>query len=376
MQKKYIWFFAVTLLLFFLSAPVCMAAETASNKPPVLEYMTATVLTVEAGTTSDAQAQRGLSMTWVKVKITSGPEKGQDVLIMHRAMAQSFHNINAQPGDSIVLVKAFDNPIRPTYSIADYQRGNYLVWLIGAFVLMLLIFGRGVGLRSIVVIAASLGVLYYGFIGQVLTGSINIIVLTFLCSAVIASITLFSVGGKDPKTWAAFGGTLGGIAAAAILASLSVHWMHLTGLANEEAMLLKATTMKHVDFQGLLFAGIVFGALGAIMDVAISIASAQQEVCRNCPTLSRIELLRSGMAVGRDVMATDANTLILAYAGSSLPLVLLIASQPDLSLFRVMNLDLIVTEFVRALAGSIGLILSIPLTALTGAFLLTRKSSE
>ena len=85
-------------------------------------------------------------------------------------------------------------------------------------------------------------------------------------------------------------------------------------------MILKATVLKHVDFQGILFAGIVLGALGAVMDVAISIAAAQQEVGRNCPNLSRLELFRSGMSVGRDVMATDANTLILAYAGSSLPL--------------------------------------------------------
>jgi len=134
--------------------------------------------------------------------------------------------------------------------------------------------------------------------------------------------------------------------------------------------------LKHVDFQGILFAGVILGALGAVMDVAISIAAAQQEVARNCLTLSRRELFDSGMTVGRDVMATDANTLILAYAGSSLPLVLLIASQPDLSMLRIFNLDLLVTEFVRALVGSIGLVLSIPLTAAAGAFLLMRQSHQ
>ena len=140
-------------------------------------------------------------------------------------------------------------------------------------------------------------------------------------------------------------------------------------------MILKATVLKHVDFQGILFAGVILGALGAVMDVAISIAAAQQEVARNCLSLTRRELFDSGMTVGRDVMATDANTLILAYAGSSLPLVLLIASQPDLSMLRIFNLDLLATEFVRALVGSVGLVLSIPLTAAAGAFLLMRKGS-
>ena len=359
------------ILLFCRYAPA-LAAEGADEIPKVL-YMTGTVLEEEPMHVDPARAQRGLGGTILKVRVTSGPDAGQEVIIINRTMERSFYNILAKAGENVILAQTQDPSGKTSYHIADYERGKGLLWLTGLFIILLVMFGRGVGLRAVFVIGASLAILYYGFVGQVLAGNVPVLWLTFIVAAIISAMTLFSVGGRDPKTWAAFAGTIGGVAAAGILAGLTIKFMHLTGLSSEESMILKATTLKHVDFQGILFAGIVLGALGAVMDVAISIASAQQEVGRNNTALSRLELFRSGMAVGRDVMATDANTLILAYAGSSLPLVLLIASQPDLSLLRVFNLDLLVTEFVRALAGSVGLILCIPLTAAAGSFILKAR---
>ena len=360
------------IILLFCRYTPALAAEGAGEIPKVL-YMTGTVLEEEQMQVDPARAQRGLGGTILKVRVTSGPDAGQEVIIINRTMERSFYNILAKAGENVILAQTQDLSGKTSYHIADYERGKGLLWLTGLFIILLVMFGRGVGLRAVFVIGASLAILYYGFVGQVLAGSIPVMWLTFMVAAIISAMTLFSVGGRDPKTWAAFAGTIGGVAAAGILAGLTIKFMHLTGLSSEESMILKATTLKHVDFQGILFAGIVLGALGAVMDVAISIASAQQEVGRNNTALSRLELFQSGMAVGRDVMATDANTLILAYAGSSLPLVLLIASQPDLSLLRVLNLDLLVTEFVRALAGSIGLILCIPLTAAAGSFILKSR---
>ena len=369
--------FLVVSLFWGFGAPALAQAAPAAGDIPKIQYVKGLVLSQEAMAIDPARAQRGLGATLIKARVTSGPDAGQEVVIINRTMDRSFYNIAVQPGDRVILALMTDPSGKTSYNIADFERSNGLLWLAGLFVVMLLLFGRGVGLRAVFVIGASLVILYYGFVGQVLNGGINVLLLTFIVAVLISAITLFSVsGGREPKTWAAFGGTLGGVVAAGILAGATVKFLHLTGLSSEEAMILKATVLKHVDFQGILFAGVILGALGAVMDVAISIASAQQEVARNCRTLSRRELFGSGMAVGRDVMATDANTLILAYAGSSLPLVLLIASQPDLSLLRVFNLDLLVTEFVRALVGSIGLVLSIPLTAAAGAFLLVRQEQK
>lgn len=373
-----LWLALIVVAGFFWISSVADAKTPASTDDiPKIQYFKGVVLSEEPMEVDPARAKRGLAATLIKARVTSGPDAGQEVVIINRTMDRSFYNIMAKPGDNVILALMIDPTGKMTYNIADYERSSGLLWLAGLFILMLILFGRGVGLRAVFVIGTSLVILYYGFVGRVLAGGINVLLLTFIVAILISAITLFSVsGGREPKTWAAFIGTLGGVAAAGLLAGATIKLMHLTGLSSEESMILKATVLKHVDFQGILFAGVVLGALGAVMDVAISIASAQQEVARNCGTLSRRELFASGMAVGRDVMATDANTLILAYAGSSLPLVLLISSQPDLSMLRIFNLDLLVTEFVRALVGSVGLVLSIPLTAAAGAFLLVRQGNQ
>ena len=376
-KRRPILLIGLVLLTVLLAAAVASAKSPAATADiPKINYVKGLILTQEAMEVDPARAQRGLGATLIRARVTSGPDAGQEVVIINRTMERSFYNIMAKPGDQVILALMTDPSGKTTYHIADYERGSGLLWLAGLFIVMLLLFGRGVGLRAVFVIGTSLVILYYGFVGQVLAGNVNVLLLTFIVALLISAITLFSVSGREPKTWAAFIGTMGGVAAAGALAAAAVKLMHLTGLSSEEAMILKATVLKHVDFQGILFAGVVLGALGAVMDVAISIAAAQQEVSRNCPHLSRRELFGSGMAVGRDVMATDANTLILAYAGSSLPLVLLIASQPDLSMLRIFNLDLLVTEFVRALVGSVGLVLSIPLTAAAGAVLLSAHNKE
>ncbi len=370
-SRPILWMALIVMIFIFVAQTANAKTPSDVNEIPKIQYVKGLVLSEEPMAVDQARAQRGLAATLIKAKVTSGANEGQEVMIINRTMERSFYNIVVKPGDKVILALMTDPAGKTTYHIADYERDNGLLWLAALFILMLLLFGRGVGLRAVFVIGTSLVILYYGFVGQVLSGNINVLVLTFIVAILISAITLFSVsGGREPKTWAAFVGTLGGVAAAGVLAGMSVRFMHLTGLASEEAMILKATLLKNVDFQGILFAGVILGALGAVMDVAISIAAAQQEVSRNCRNLSRRELFDSGMTVGRDVMATDANTLILAYAGSSLPLVLLIASQPDLSMLRIFNLDLLVTEFVRALVGSIGLVLSIPLTAAAGAVLL------
>ena len=369
-----LWMALIVMIgLLWMSPGVSAKTPSDTDDIPKIQYFKGVVLSEEPMEVDPTRAKRGLAATLIKAQVTSGPDAGQEVMIINRTMDRSFYNIMAKPGDKVILALMTDPAGKTTYNIADYERSSGLLWLAGLFIVMLLLFGRGVGLRAVFVICTSLVILYYGFVGRVLAGGINVLLLTFLVAVLISAITLFSVsGGREPKTWAAFIGTLGGVAAAGLLAGAAIKLMHLTGLSSEESMILKATVLKHVDFQGILFAGVVLGALGAVMDVAISIAAAQQEVARNCQEMSRRALFDSGMAVGRDVMATDANTLILAYAGSSLPLVLLIASQPDLSMLRIFNLDLLVTEFVRALVGSVGLVLSIPLTAAAGAFLLNR----
>jgi len=144
----------------------------------------------------------------------------------------------------------------------------------------------------------------------------------------------------------------------------------LTGFGTEEAaMLLYIPQEIQFDFRGLLFSGMIIGALGAVMDVAMSIASAMDEVTLARPRITHDVLLRSGLRVGRNIMGTMSNTLILAYAGGSIPLLLLFAAYGT-PMIQIVNFDHIATEVVKAFAGSIGLIAAIPITAVSGSRLL------
>jgi uncharacterized membrane protein len=163
---------------------------------------------------------------------------------------------------------------------------------------------------------------------------------------------------------------------AGLLALVVGSAVRLTGFSSEEAQMLLYMEGGPIDVRGLLFAGIIIGSLGAVMDVCVSIAAASLEVhCAN-PRLCFKDLVGSAMNVGRDIMGTMANTLILAYVGTAMPLLLLFMGY-RMPWTTIANSDLVATEVVRALAGSIGLVTAIPLTALaSGLFLVRSKISE
>jgi uncharacterized membrane protein len=193
----------------------------------------------------------------------------------------------------------------------------------------------------------------------------------FIAGAV--SLIVFRIiGGKSIKSLSAAIGTLLGVAIAGILAFAVGRMIHLTGMSSEESRILLYSMNIKIDYQGLLFGSILLGALGAVMDIGMSIASAVDEVRKVHPEANFKNLFNAGMNVGRDVMGTMSNTLILAYTGSSLPLLLLLVAN-KMSLSKILNLEMIASEAVRALAGSIGLVLCIPITALVSALLYSEK---
>ncbi len=193
---------------------------------------------------------------------------------------------------------------------------------------------------------------------------INPVFVTVVVATMITVITILFISGRQKKGIAAILGTIIGVIISGGVAFAIGGSVHLTGLSSEEAVMLMYLPQEiEFNFHGLLFAGILLGALGAVMDVSMSIASAIEELHNANPNLSRFRLYTSGMNVGRDVMGTMTNTLILAYTGSALPLLLLLMAH-DSPMNRMLNLDIIVTEIIRSLAGSIGIVLTIPITAI------------
>jgi uncharacterized membrane protein len=362
---------ALIACLLFGTVPVLGAGSNAES----IEYVNGVVLSIQSLDVAPNKKVGINSKSLVTILLTSGAESGKQVQSINYITNQPLFDISPNPGDKIILAVS-DVQNEKQYHIADYNRLFPTYILVGLFILSLLILGKTIGIKTIFVICFSVVIILKGMVPLILNYHWNFIIATMLVCAVITAITQITISGWNSKTWGAILGTVGGVFIAGVLAAISISWMHLTGLDSEEAMMLKVTTLTFMNFQEVLFAGIILGSLGAVMDVTISIASTQYEIKQSCPHYGFREIFNSGINVGRDVMGTMANTLILAYTGSSLPLIFLIVSQDNVSFMRIMNLNIVATEITRALTGSIGLICSIPLTAVITAFLLSRNHSK
>jgi len=305
---------------------------------------------------------------FVDVRLLNGPFSGQVINVLHVTGGNPAYDIFVEPGNKVLLEAEVDGDQLINVYIADHIRDTYVYLLVGLFVMLVLAIGGKSGFRSLFSLIVTVVLVAQVFLPLLLRGY-SPLPLAVLLSILAIVVTMIVVAGWNRKTLAAILGTASGVLTAGLLAYVLGNLSKLSGLSHEETqMLLYIPQGIEFNFKGLLFAGIVIGALGAVMDVGMSVASSMFEIKKVSPQISRGELFRSGMNVGRDIMGTMTNTLILAYLGSSTPLLLLFYAY-EISLERIVNLDTIVTELVRAFSGSIGLIAAIPLTALIAAWL-------
>ena len=242
-----------------------------------------------------------------------------------------------------------------------------MLFLVFVFVLLMVLIGARQGLKALLALGLTSICLYEILLPALMKGY-SLLPITILVLSMVTIITMVLVAGFNRKALAATLGTIGGVVIAGLLAYLGGDLAFLYGLSTEEERMLLFVENIKFDTSGLLFSGILIGAIGAIMDVAMSVASALEEVKKANPDLSSWQLVQSAMRVGNDIMGTMANTLILAYVGGGLPILILFFAY-DFPAIRILNSELIATEIVRAMAGSVGLIISVPLTALAGGIL-------
>ena len=210
------------------------------------------------------------------------------------------------------------------------------------------------------------------FIPLLLAG-VPITLLTFFTCAIVTVVTLVLLNGFGLKTLAALTGIMGGLAASGLVAHLFQQVMRLSGINMREAQMLRYMPQQgHFSIEGILFAGIVIGALGAVMDVGVELASSMKEIKDAAPHMSRRDHMKAGMNVGRDIIGTMTNTLILAYTGASLPFLLLVNAY-RWPMIRTINLDMIASEILRGFAGSLGLAVTVPATVAISALIFARR---
>ena len=361
--QRFARFLAVCIAILVLLYALFHLPGGEDGDPPTYK---AEVLSVTEAENEIKEFAPGSLQYEVQLRIDSGPAEGTATTITHRTLNNPAFDIHPQEGDNIIV-----RDENGSYAIVDYDRLPAMVLILLGFAALLILFGGMTGLKALLVLLFAVLLIAKGLIAFILFAPSHILLWTILIGAVITLATQLIVNGRNVKSVGAIIGTIGGILVAGLLAVLAIHFTYLTGVSEEQAGMLKALYLKDVDFRELLFSGIVLGALGAVMDVAVSIASAQYEMKLLAPKTKFQTLVTSGLNVGRDVMGTMANTLVLAYIGGALPLILLISAQPDLPLLHVMNLNMIATEVVRSLIGSIGLLCAIPITAYATAFLIT-----
>jgi uncharacterized membrane protein len=305
-----------------------------------------------------------------QVEIMEGPLKGMVVSVPNEITDNPAYNIEAVAGKELILCIVTDQNKNVEFNIADQHRAPVLGVLFALFLAVFLFFGGKQGFKSL--LGLMIGIALIGLVLLPLSSKgFDPLIVAALISLAVTAATTTLVAGWSKKALAATLGTVGGVIIAGVGAHLAIGAAPLTGLSGEEAQILRGSMLHQPPqfFSGLLAAGMLIGALGVIMDVAVSIASAAWEVKQTDPTLTAQQLYKKGMNVGRDIMGTMTNTLILAYTGSALPLLLLMSAIPSV---KLLNLDLVATEIVAALTGSIGLICTIPLTALAAAKLMSR----
>ena len=308
-----------------------------------------------------------------RAKVTSGDMKGQTI-----EAAQTLDYFTAvhlpvvEPGDRILLYSIPGGMADHEWLMSDYQRFDQIMILGALFVLLVLLIGRWQGVNTLISLALTCLAVFYVFIPAVLAGE-SIYLWSIATCIYVTFMTLFIVNGVNAKSIGAILGCLAGIVIAALLTLFFEESMTLTGILDENSVLLYGLKPDApFNLKAIIFAAIIIGSMGAIMDVSISIAAALEELKEKVPQITFGELFRSGMNISRDIMGTMANTLILAYIGSALAGVLLMAAYNS-AMIDLFNREMIVVECLQALAGSIGILMALPLTALICALLYQSK---
>lgn len=275
----------------------------------------------------------------------------------------SIYQIVVHPGDDVIVVARKENGQLVEGRLYSYGRDKYLLYLLGLFVLVILLIGRKNGFYSIISLAITICLILFMFFPLILR-SVNPVIVVTLVSILATLITLTTIGGYNKKTYAAIIGTIGGVITAGLLTFWFGALTHIQGISDDHAELLSYLPEGcKLNFRDLLYAAIIIGALGAIMDVSMSIASSMDELQKTYPRITLRELFQGGMNIGKDIMGTMSNTLILAYAGNCITMILFfIVYQKPFTQF--MNSDQVAGEVLRALCGSIGLVLCIPITCM------------
>lgn len=310
----------------------------------------------------------------------SGPYKGDIVeAVQDMDDMYAYQPRDVREGDKILLS-------RPGYDMKtgefgddvgwvfiEHNRMSTIIWLIAIFLLLIVLIGRSKGVSTIISLIFTVLAIFVVYIPSILKGY-NVYLMTVIVAVFTIFMSLIVISGWNMKTICAIVGNIIGIAVAGVLAVVMNKILGVTGMIDEDYVLL--TLMETpIDLRAIVWGGVCIGALGAIMDVAMSIASAMKELNDTMSDKTFLRMLRSGMNIGRDAIGTMTNTLILAYIGGALATVLLLVAY-NKNIYYLFNMEMIMTEIVCAIVGSIGILAAVPATAIFSAYMFNKYEDK
>ena len=306
----------------------------------------------------------------VKIEIVEGDYIGEEFTtnyVLTYDIAGKIQAYELDVGDRVLVQLTEDDEGNVIATVQDVAREKYIILMFVVFLLSVVLVCGKQGVKAIVGLIATIIIIYCVFIQGVFEGK-DAIIYSIFATILTIGVTFVIIGGFNKKILTATLGTLGGVLSAGVMALIFNNLAKMTGASEEAIQLTINIASINFEFRDLLFSGIVISALGACMDVGMSIASSLDEIKMKNPEITWKELLKSGMNIGRDTIGTMTNTLILAYVGGSVSLILLFMAS-DLSVIEILNKETIAEQIISALAGSMGVVFTVPITSFVYAVL-------
>lgn len=353
MLKKILIFSVIAIFFIF---------KTANGQE---SYFRGKIISLESITYPEPEEENGVIKEVKNFKVSSSEEK--EIVISHPVFYEEANNIPFNPGNSVVLFRDYSENSEGDIYIVDRDKRGWMIGLISIFLTLTVLIAKFKGVKALFALIATGFVIIKILIPGIIMGYSPIILATGV--AFFSSIlTIFLMSGFSPKGYSALLGCLTGVFSAGLLSLLFSNLMGLTGFSTIEIINMSGH-LSGINVKEIISAGIILGSMGAVMDVAMSIASALSELKYRDKELTSSEMFISGINIGSDIIGTMVNTLILAYLGSSLISMILIALQGDeYPLIRILNFEFIAVEVVRSLCGSIGILVAVPATSYFSKF--------
>ncbi|MBP6856754.1 MAG: YibE/F family protein [Candidatus Pacebacteria bacterium] len=346
-------FFATIIFLLVFILPVALHAQELVEDTTTT-YKAHVIKIVSKGSQEIAATKVENPTQIIQVEIINGDKKG---------FITTFENdyVQLEQGETFFLNHTVRTNGTEIFSVSDPYRLKSIIFFVALFILVTIIFGGKQGVRGLVSLVGSLALIFYVLLPGLLSG-ISPVLLSIGVSSLIIILGSYITHGFNRTTTTAVIGMILTIVITGILATTAVESTRLTGFADEEAIYLNFNTGGTLDFSGLLLGAILIGLLGTLYDASISQAIAVEEIYATNPKLTKKEVYKKVLRIGREHIGALVDTLAIAYVGAALPLLLFFVHATNLPFGMIINREIFATEIIRIVIGSIGVILAVPLT--------------